>query len=325
MNNLLKESMDNIFVTSANILDKLTYKLSSTATETVIPHNNDSLLKPLTEVLKNDFEIYNQVLDDFNLELQDTEYVLNHLKIRIRKEADFRQKMEEQARIRKQKEEEEKQAALSAREEEEKQRKEQEAAAAVAAQQQQQQQKMDQFGSNPDDLVLDLDLDNFNFGRPDQPGGDLLGFDGNAMLGQADQYQDNNKQSPSQGQVQPVQVPSTSASPTKRSNSAAHSVIDSNTGLDVLNDLDLDFLDSNGLGQSNDQTNENDLQFASGNDELSILSGLEGLDTGIDTASNPPTNTNPSFEDDGSLMPPDQMEHLFSQFDELVGGDEGAM
>lgn len=293
MTNVLKESVDNIFVTSANVLDKLTYKLTPAATETVTPHNNASLLAPLTAVLRKDFQVYNQLLDEFNIELQDAEHALNYLKLKNLKEAELQLKMQEEAKVRKQNE----------------------AAASQAKLQEQQKIKVKDptptidFGTNTDDLMLDLDLDNFNFGQDDQTN-DLLNFDDGSIIDSVTTTTSHAREpaSSTSSKRKPVpaplsklpQAPPPAKTSSSRSQSQTGQTGQTGQDLNLLDNLNLDFMDA-GVDTN---TNDDDLM-------------LPGLESGNASAA-----ANNEF-DDGSLMPPDQMEHLFSQFDELVGGGGG--
>lgn len=345
MNDSLKESMNNIFITSANILDGLTYKLTPAAADTVIPHNNESLMKPMTDILKDDFNTYNEVLDNFNMELLDTEYVLKYLKVKIRKEADLRKKMEEEAKIKKMKEAEHQAALKKAKMAEAKKQEAIKAAAAAAAaaaavskkekeqkdlaqqQQQQQSQKAEDFGKNPDDLLLDLDLDNFNFNQQGQGDNDLLGLGTDALGGTgstattANATASNNimKQAPKSSDKNANVSGIGNVSGT--GNVSNGDISQSTAGLDSLNDLNLDFLDN---GTDLDQHANGNNNFGSGNDDLGMFANFDSLDNDAgNTNNNPGNGTNNSTNhsnDDASLVPPDQMENLFSQFDDLVGG-----
>ncbi|VUG16565.1 DEBR0S1_19966g1_1 [Brettanomyces bruxellensis] len=343
MTNLLKDSMDNIFISSADILDKLTYKLSSATTSTVIPHNNDSLLKPLTDVLKGDFEAYNRVLDNYNLELLGAESMLTYMKVKMKKEAELQQKMETE-RVKKEKEEAKRKAAVKAKQEAEKKRNEEAAAAAAAAAKKQlegqkKQQEMaaaKEFSGNNDDFMLDLDLDGFNLNQQGQADNAMLQFDGSTA---AQQKPAGSMGVPPAGNmgVQPAGQSSENAlngNPNDNMNDLSQTA-----GMDSLNDLNLDFLDTSGGLDDNQGGNLGADALGTGNDDLGLLGSLGGLNSGTGSsgmgssntgninngAGNAQSATNPgkSQEDDNSLMAPDQMENLFSQFDELVGGGNG--
>lgn len=343
MANLLKDSMDNIFISSADILDKLTYKLSLATTNTVIPHNNDSLIRPLTDVLKKDFEAYNRVLDNYNLELQGSESMLTYLKVKGRKEAELRQKLETE-RVRKEKEEAERKAAERAKQEAEKKRNEKAAAAAAAAaakklEEQKKQQEIasaKELPSNNDDFMLDLDLDGFNLGQQAQADSGLLQFDGPSS--------EQQNTHTSLGSQQASQQPTIDNALGGHSNDSMNN-LSQTPGMDSLNDLNLDFLDTAGGLGDNQSNGLGGGDLGSGNDGMNMLGSLHDFgqsssgnalgagNSGNGNAGNanlsgagmPGNSAGNGQDDDDSLMAPDQMENLFSQFDELVGGNDGGM
>lgn len=335
MANLLKDSMDNIFISSADILDKLTYKLSSATTSTVIPHNNDSLLKPLTDVLKRDFEAYNRVLDNYNLELLGAESMLTYMKVKMKKEAELQQKMETE-RVKKEKEEAERKAAVKAKQEAEKKRNDEAAAAAAAAKKQLEGQKKQQemaaakeFSGNNDDFMLDLDLDGFNLNQQGQTDNAMLQFDGSPATQQKPVGSMGIPRAGSMG-VQPAGQ--SSSNPLNGNSNDSMNDLSQTAGMDSLNDLNLDFLDTSGGLDDNQGGNLGADALGTGNDDLGLLGSLGGSGMGGSNAGNinngagnvqSATNAGNSQEDDNSLMAPDQMENLFSQFDELVGGGNG--
>lgn len=96
MNNPLETAMDNIFISSANILDTLTYRLSSTATSVAVPNNNDTLIAPLVEQLTRDYKVFNQVLDDYGLDLQNCKHIVHSMKMKAEKERIVKEQREKE-------------------------------------------------------------------------------------------------------------------------------------------------------------------------------------------------------------------------------------
>ncbi|KAG7708774.1 hypothetical protein KL930_003292 [Ogataea haglerorum] len=145
MSSVLRDAANNIFITTATILDKLTYKLSGRATGTVVPHNNESLVKPLSQTLKQDFDRYNQILDEHNMNLREAEQILRYLKVKSVKDEEMRKIKQEEAEMKKKIEGE----ASKKKQEQEPRQTEQQVSGGAD----------DVFGSADD--LMNLDLDNF--------------------------------------------------------------------------------------------------------------------------------------------------------------------
>ncbi|KAG0687201.1 hypothetical protein C6P40_002660, partial [Pichia californica] len=153
MNNLLENAADNIFITSANILDTLTYRFSTTATDVTVPNNNDTLTAPLVEQLAKDFDTFNLVLNDYGMDLNNCVYIINSMKTKNAKEKVIRAKREQQ-RL-----EEERLRLIKEKEENERKEK--------LAQELKQKQAL-QAEANEDD---EDDIDLFGTGVPTPPSG----------------------------------------------------------------------------------------------------------------------------------------------------------
>ncbi|ODQ47412.1 hypothetical protein PICMEDRAFT_15361 [Pichia membranifaciens NRRL Y-2026] len=358
MNNLLESAADNIFITSANVLDTLTYRFSNTATKVTIPNNNDSLTAPLTEQLAKDYDTFNQVLNDYGMDLSNCVYILNSMKTKNQKEKVIKAKREQQ-RL-----EEERLRLIKEKEDMEKK----ERFAKENAQKQSAQlngengltqvdsnghnsssnNNIDLFnmGSTPasttntngrtsggnsnggndgDDMMLDLDLDNFNF---DGTGADMMNFDFNdpMSMGSSDK---GNLQGVKSG-MNTNRTSHNSQSSNTNANASGMANLNLSTNLNTNNNAN-----TNQNANLNTSTNATSTNANSGaneyfnfgqdsdladlnldflqDDEMGNLMQNMAVDGG---GSGNSKNENEMNDD---ALAADQMEQLFSQFDEMVG------
>lgn len=325
MNNLLDAAADNIFISSANILDTLTYRISKTGTDISVPNNNDSLVAPLTGQLARDYDTFNQVLNDYGMDLNNCKYILTSMKIKAAKEKSLKEKrekerLEEEARLKIQKEKEE----LEKKEKLELQKKQLE----LQKQQQAQQQSMNvapvvSATPNPatnistasnnnladdNDMILDLDLDDFNF---DDAGNDVMKFNFDDSM--------------------PINLNGGSNNVEQNSNHNLDPAVNMNVNMNAPQGSTL-----NGTTAGSETNNSGDIDNNSGNNNgseyLNFGQDSELADLNLDFLQdddmgnlmqnmNKVTDSNDSKNDnlDDDPMATDQMEQLFSQFDEMVG------
>lgn len=303
MQNALGDAADAVLITAAKILDTLTYRLSDIATDTSVPNNNDTLVAPLTEKLATDLAKFNHVLDDYSLDVTNCRHLIESFCIKNEKEKVIKQEQEEQ-RLKEQKAKEE--AELRAREQQEQEQKKQQQL--QQQQQQQQQQKtevklesaaqgnsadndlgldLNGAGNDNDDLMLDLDLDNFKFDTGANDGMNFNFDEPNVTKVKDEPSQDTKaKQQPQQQQQQ--QMPQEQPQPISQSTNNATAGTEDylNFGQDEeLADLDLNFLEDGEMNELLGSNQGNDLNM--------------NLDSGKQ----------------------EDMEQLFSQFDEMVGNN----
>jgi hypothetical protein len=379
MNNLLDAAADNIFITAAGILDTLTYRFSSTASDISVPNNNDSIIAPLTEQLAKDMSVFDQVLDDYALDLDNCKYILNSMKIKVAKETVLKEKKEiqrqEEERMRLEKEKKEQEQRDREKEQQVVSAKQENASvtstSAIDQAQgqgnigQDQGQSRNQHadsdvkatnGSDNNDLIMDLDLDNFNFDSNDLNMNIPDANNMNAPLNMPDTNNMNasmnmpdtsnmnvnmnmnlNSGAPASSEAMDFNINSQLGN--SNDNTTSNSVGNADLAGDYMNldqngdldDLNLDFLNdedemgnimqnmeqatrdsSNANANTNNNANGASLNYNTANNSGNGNVGNAGTGAGAGAGSN---------DDIDDPMAADQMEELFSQFDEMVGDE----
>jgi hypothetical protein len=335
MNNLLETAADNIFITSANILDAITYRFSNTATDMTVPNNNDTLIAPLTEQLAKDYDVFNQVLNDYAMNINTCRYILSGMKIKTSKEKVLKEKREKQrleeeerAKIQKQKEDADKLALKELENEKPKEFQNISSnATPISIDNTNNNNHNNTVNSNnindnvmttnsnranDNDMIMDLDLDTFNF---DGANNDIMNFNfeesmnlntnstGQAIPATADLISNNGitgsaepiQQQQQQQQQQPEQQQKQQQ---QQQPSAPLSATTGNEYLNFEQDADLEDLNLNFLQD----------------DEMGNL--IQNMND-VNGSTNSKNDNSGNINDDPIAA--DQMEQLFSQFDEMVG------
>lgn len=299
----------------------------------VVPNNNDTLAAPFTEQLAKDYDVFNQVLTDYGMDLSNCIYILNSMKSKNSKEKVIKAKREQQ-RL-----EEERLMLIKEKEDSEKRE--------LLEKELKEQQKSQNFGSinstddqmlningndnmndannddigNNDDVMMDLDLDNFNF---DGDGAEVLNFDFDDPMSLDSGNLQNINQKPVNQSLSPIRATNDitaslsntdsapenlTTNPTISGTTVTATATTTNTSADTGANTNANSNDYLNFGQDNDLVDLN-LDFLQ-DDEMGSLMQNMG-DTAV-------SNNSKNDNDNDEAMAADQMEQLFSQFDEMVG------
>lgn len=303
MANRLEAAADNVFITSGNILDTITYRFSNTAIDISIPNNNDSLIAPLIVQLAEDLNVFNQVLDDYQVDIDMCRHILSSLQIKASKEKVIAEKREiekvkqaESLRIQKEKDESNK-LSMTGLQNQNSSRNDNNNTNASS----------NGFNNNQKDnpnidneIMLGLDLENFDF---DEANDDI---NMNMNMNMNFNFEDSN----APPNIPNQQTASSSSTAIPNTTSASSQQISSNLSTNLNNTVST----NNGneyLGFDQD-ADFDDLDFDFLQDEeMNALNNNNNINSNV---SNPNSLNNAGNNGD-------QTGELFSQFDEMVGNN----